>query len=584
MEEKRQGELQSLMQTELKGTPVSKGIAMGRAYLYGGEEYKAEAAHCLPEKASQEMERVQKAIDKAAEELQNMQAFFAEQDEDRALIFGAQEELLEDEELEETIRQGILEEAYTAEYAVSSAFSAFAEILSMVDDPLIAARTADLRDVEKRVLRILAGKTEKNLSCLKESVIIVARDLLPSDTAMLDTAHTLGIVTEIGSTTSHSAIIARSMKLPAVLGIENAVKEIQDGAFLVLDAVEGKVLLQPEEETVRVYEAKQAEFYGRQQETERYLKAKPCTKDGIAIELGLNIGGTELNEGYAHADFIGLFRSEFLYMESSHMPTEEEQFRAYRQVLEQAEGKAVTLRTLDIGGDKVLPYFALPKEENPFLGQRALRLCFANEDLFHAQLRAAYRASVYGNLQIMFPMVGSLEDFRRAKEAALAVRTELLGEGLDVPQVPLGVMIEVPSAAMTADLIAKEADFASVGTNDLCQYLCAADRMNTTVSQYYQSYSPAMLRTLKQVADAFTQENKPVCVCGEMGGDPMAAMLLIGLGWRKLSMSASNLAAVKEMICKHTLQQMEQVTAAALKCATEEEVKALATAALSAVS
>lgn len=520
MEETRQGERQRPMQTELRGTPVSKGIAMGRAYLYGGEEYKAEAAHCPPEKTSQELERVQKAMDKAAEELQNMQTFFAERDEDRALIFSAQEELLEDEELGDTIRQEILGEAYTAEYAVSSAFSAFTEILSMVDDPLIAARTADLRDIEKRVLRILAGKPEKNLSCLKESVIVVARDLLPSDTAMLDTAHTLGIITEIGSTTSHSAIIARSMKLPAVLGIENAVQEIQDGAFLVLDAVEGKVLLQPEEETIHAYEAKQAEFYGRQQETEQYLKAKPCTKDGIAIELGLNIGGTELNEGYAYADFIGLFRSEFLYMESSHMPMEEEQFRAYRQVLEQAEGKTVTLRTLDIGGDKILPYFALPKEENPFLGQRALRLCFANEDLFRAQLRAAYRASVYGNLQIMFPMVGSLEDFRCAKEAALAVRAELLEEGLDVPQVPLGVMIEVPSAAMTADLIAQEADFASVGTNDLCQYLCAADRMNTTVSQYYQSYSPAMLRTLKQVADAFTQANKPVCVCGEMGGIP----------------------------------------------------------------
>lgn len=564
----------------LNGEPVSAGIAIGSVYKFIPQRYRAEEAYCPSERVPAEWSRAQGAFFEAVKELDQMQAMFSEQDKNKAMIFAAHQELLKDEELREAVYTGIAETHYTAEYSVEVAITAFTEMLSMVADPLIAARCADLGDIKNRILRILSGEKEKNLSHLPGPVIVVAKDLLPSDTAMLDTDNTLGIITEEGSRTSHSAIIARSMHIPAVLSVKNAMKETEEGQILVLDALIGSILLEPDKETLVAYEQKKKAYCSQKQETEKYISANPCTSDGVLIELGLNIGDANKDRHQAYADFIGLFRSEFLYMESNHMPTEEEQFLSYRQVLEQAEGKTVTLRTLDIGGDKTLPYFTLPREENPFLGQRALRLCFAHAELLHTQLRAAYRAAAYGNMQIMFPMAGSLEDFRRAKEMALSVKEELCREGKPVPQVPLGVMIEIPAMAMIADLIAQEVDFASVGTNDLCQYMCAADRMNAQVAAYYQCFSPAMVRVLKGVAEAFNVLQKPISVCGEMGGDPMGAMLLIGLGWRKLSMSGSNLAAVKEMICTHTLRQMEELGVEALQCRTEAEVKALLTQAI----
>ena len=566
----------------LRGAPVSKGVAIGKAYLYRPVSYSTPEAYCKPEEASAEYARVKAAIDNAVEELESIQASFSDRDADKAMIFAAHQELLEDEELLESIEMGIMDENRTAEYGVASAFSDFIELLSMVDDPMIAARTADLQDVRNRVLRLLAGDEEKNLSRLPGDVIIVAHDLLPSDTATLDREHVLGILTEIGSGTSHSAIIARSMHLPAILGVPDALDKIEDGAMIILDAMDGQVLLDPDEAALADYRAREEAFRIRRAQIEKYIDAEPITKDGVRIDLGLNIGSDAADDNYNYTNFVGLFRSEFLYMESDHLPTEDEQFEAYRRVLQHAKGNPVTLRTLDIGGDKKLPYMPLPEEENPFMGQRALRLCLANEGLFRTQLRAAYRASVYGTLWIMFPMVGSLDDLRKAKAFANSVRNELIAEGLEIPEVPLGIMIEIPSIAMIAPLAAEEADFASVGTNDLCQYLCAADRMNAAVADCYQSFSPAMLFTLKRIVDAFNAAGKPISVCGEMGGDPMAALLLIGFGWRKLSMSGSGIAAVKEMIATHTLEEMQQIAEKALTLKTEEEVKALVKEALGA--
>jgi len=571
-----------MSETILRGAPVSKGIAIGKAYLYRPVSYQTPEAYCKPEEAAAEYARVKEAIDAALEELQSIQFSFSEEDADKGMIFAAHQELLEDEELLESIEMGIMEENRTAEYGVGAAFSDFIEILSLVNDPLIAARTADLQDVRNRVLRILAGDEEKNLSRLPGDVIIVAHDLLPSDTATLDRAHVLGILTEIGSGTSHSAIIARSMHLPAVLGVPDCLDKIEDGAEIILDAIEGQVFLAPEAALVEDYAKKREAFLARLAQTEKYLAAEPITKDGVRIDIGLNIGSDAADENYNYTDFVGLFRSEFLYMESDHLPTEDEQFEAYKNVLQHAKGKPVTLRTLDIGGDKKLPYMPLPEEENPFMGQRALRLCLANEGLFRTQLRAAYRASVYGTLWIMFPMVGSLDDLRKAKAFANKVRDELIAEGLEIPEVPLGIMIEIPSIAMIAPLAAEEADFASVGTNDLCQYLCAADRMNAAVTDCYQSFSPAMLFTLKRIVDAFNAAGKPISVCGEMGGDPMAALLLIGFGWHKLSMSGSGIAGVKEMIATHTVDEMRQIAEKALTLHTEAEVKALVAEALQA--
>ena len=561
------------MERCFRGEAVSGGIAIGKAYHYCPVEYTVEPAQAG--NPAEEVKRLETARAKALEELKTIQNSFPEEQKDKAMIFAAHQELLEDEELLDMLQMGIQDEGYTAEYAVQSSFEEYIGLLSRVKDPTIAGRVADLKDVRNRLLRILHGDPEKSLSRLPGDVIIVAHDLLPSDTATMDRQHVLGILTEVGGKTSHSAILARSMHIPAVLGVTDVRKNIADGEEIILDAVEGLVLRDPTDEETAEYRKQEEAFQIRRRQTETYLAAEPRTKDGVPVQIGLNIGGADADETYRYVDFVGLFRTEFLYMENDHWPTEEEQFEAYARVLRLAKGKPVTLRTLDIGGDKQLPYYELPKEGNPFLGKRALRLCLAEEPLFRIQLRAAYRASVYGKLQIMFPMVGSLDDIARAKAVAESVRQELAAEGVPMGEVPLGIMIEIPAIAMLAPLAAAEVDFASIGTNDLCQYLCAADRMNASVAAYSQSMGPAMLKTLKMIIDAFRAAGKPLSVCGEMGGDPAAAALLVGMGLRKLSMSASSVAAIKEMLATHTLPELEAKAAAALQCRTQAEVLSL---------
>lgn len=561
------------MERCFRGEAVSGGIAIGKAYHYCPVEYTVEPAQAG--NPAEERKRLETARAKALEELKTIQNSFPEEQKDKAMIFAAHQELLEDEELLDMLQMGIQDEGYTAEYAVQSSFEEYIGLLSRVKDPTIAGRVADLKDVRNRLLRILHGDPEKSLSRLPGDVIIVAHDLLPSDTATMDRQHVLGILTEVGGKTSHSAILARSMHIPAVLGVTDVRKNIADGEEIILDAVEGLVLRDPTDEETAEYRKQEEAFQVRRRQTETYLAAEPRTKDGVPVQIGLNIGGADADETYRYIDFVGLFRTEFLYMENDHWPTEEEQFEAYARVLRLAKGKPVTLRTLDIGGDKQLPYYELPKEGNPFLGKRALRLCLAEEPLFRTQLRAAYRASVYGKLQIMFPMVGSLDDIARAKAVAESVRQELAAEGVPMGEVPLGIMIEIPAIAMLAPLAAAEVDFASIGTNDLCQYLCAADRMNASVAAYSQSMGPAMLKTLKMIIDAFRAAGKPLSVCGEMGGDPAAAALLVGMGLRKLSMSASSVAAIKEMLATHTLPELEAKAAAALQCRTQAEVLSL---------
>ena len=561
------------------GEAVSKGIAIGPLYQYRPVIYRAEPAQSTD--AAAEASRLEEALARADQELTAIMEGFGPDQQDKAMIFAAHQELLQDEELLDTIRMGLDEEHYTVEYAVQAAFEEFIGLLSQVEDPTIAARTADLKDVRNRLLRILAGAEERNLSRLPGPVIIAAHDLLPSDTATLDRQHVLGILTEVGGGTSHSAIIARSMHIPAVLGVKDALNLTRDGEQVILDALKGEVLCEPEPAVIEDYRRQETGLAARRQKTAAYLAAEGATRDGVSIAIGLNIGSAAADEHYGYVDYVGLFRTEFLYMENDHMPTEEEQYRAYRRVLEQAGDKWVTLRTLDIGGDKQLPYFDLPKEDNPFLGCRALRLCLARKDLFRTQLRAAYRASAHGKLQLMFPMVGSLDDIRRAKETALSVRKELEEAGVPVGQVPLGIMIEIPAIAMIADLAAEEVEFASIGTNDLCQYLCAADRMNAAVAPYSQSMGPAMLRTLKRIIDAFRTAGKPLSVCGEMSGDPAAAALLVGMGLRKLSMSGSAIADIKEMLASHTLEQLEETAEKALSCRTQKEVLGLTEALLS---
>ena len=404
---------------------------------------------------------------------------------------------------------------------------------------------------------------------------MAAKELLPSDTATMDRANVLGIVTETGGATSHSAIIAKSWGIPAVLGVAGLMRAVRHGETAVVDAGAGTLETQPSPERLAAAQAARGQWQRQIREEAAWLDKEPFTKDGVRIDLGLNIGsaaGEEL-EAAQYAGFAGLLRTEFLYMDADHFPTEDEQAGQYEKVLRAFGQRPVVLRTLDIGGDKTLRYFQLPREDNPFLGSRALRLCFENPEMFLTQLRAALRAAVHGNLWLMFPMVGSLEDVRRAKGFVEQARRQLAGRGERAGEVKLGAMIEVPSAALMAPELAREVDFASIGTNDLCQYLTAADRMNPAVAPYYQSWHPALFRLSGMVARAFEQAGRPLCVCGELGGDALAAPALVGLGLRKLSMSASSLARVKKALAGMTLGEMCSLAARVTACADEEQVK-----------
>jgi len=557
----------------LKGNPVSRGIALGKVFVY--KAFSADVHESYFEKGleKEHYQSYRAAVHEAELELEAIVASLSIESPEKAKIFSAHIEILNDEEVEEGVKDMIFSDHAMPDYAVDMVFTEFAILLSKAKDALIAARAADLRDVRNRVLRILKGEKENNLANLPERVIVVAHDLLPSDTATLDRKHVMGIITEVGGATSHTAIIARGYKIPAVLGVSEATEIMKDGEVIVVDALSGRVLLEPDDETIREFEIKLAAYLKDEREASEYLEKIPMVASGEKFSIGLNIGSTEPDEGAKFSDFVGLFRTEFLYMESEHMPTEEEQFVAYKKVLANAMGNPVTLRTLDIGGDKSLRYLVLPKEDNPFLGNRALRLCLSMPDLFRTQLRAALRASVFGELWIMFPMVGTLDDVRAGNLVVEQVKAELRTEGIPFDEkVKVGIMIEIPSIAVISDLAAREVDFASVGTNDLTQYLHAVDRMNSKIIDYYQSMSPSMFRMLGTIFSEFNKARKPISVCGELAGDPLAAIVLFGLGLRKFSMNASNIAHVKRTLAKFTLKETEEIAEKVQSMTTQAEV------------
>ncbi len=559
----------------LKGNPVSRGIALAKVYVY--KAFKADVHESYFE-AGQETAKFKQftdALAAAEAELDSIVESLSVESPEKAKIFTAHIEILNDEEVAEEVKDMIFSSKAMPDYAVDMVFTEFAILLEKAKDPLIAARAADLRDVRNRVLRILKGEKEQNLSSLRDKVVVIAHDLLPSDTATLDRSHVMGIVTEVGGATSHTAIIARSYKIPAVLGVPDATEIMKNGEMVILDALKGLVMLDPERANLTEYEAKLEEFVKNEKQTAEYLDRIPLVASGERYNIGLNIGTTDPDEGFKYVDFTGLFRTEFLYMESEHMPTEDEQFSAYRKVLANAMGNPVTLRTLDIGGDKSLRYLVLPKEDNPFLGNRALRLCLDMPDMFKIQLRAALRASVFGPMQIMFPMVGTIDDVRAGKAAVEEAKAELRAEGIPFDEkINVGIMIEIPSIAMIADLAAKETDFASVGTNDLTQYLHAVDRMNPKITSYYQSSSPAMFRILGKIFKEYNDAGKQVSVCGELAGEPLAAIVLFGLGLRKFSMNASNIAHVKRMLSLFTLSETEEIAENVINMDTQADVEA----------
>ena len=560
----------------LTGMPVSPGAVVARAYVQdnpGLQWQEPDQARFDPGREGEMRDAFYRAVFQAREELACLARGAGSGCEVQGEIFAAQREILEDEELLSRIGQAILEERLEPESAIRRVFAAYEALFCKMTDPLIAARVADLQDVKRRLLCICQGGEGQRILPLKEEVILVARDLLPSDMACLDRAHIKGIITEMGGTNSHTAILARSLQIPAISGIQGATRRIPQGILAALDAVAGEVILEPDEVQQARYGKIQEQFLARRREEARYLSRPGSTRDGKVMGMGINIGSGEVSVPGEQYDFVGLLRTEFLYMEHTAPPTEEEQYEVYRKVLRQAKGKTVTLRTLDIGGDKALPCLALPREENSFLGSRGLRLCLARPDIFQTQLRAALRASALGDLELLFPMVGSLEEIFQARAWVRKAMEGLAAEGFSYnPHIRMGIMIEVPSIALVADLAAEEVDFASIGTNDLAQYVSAADRMNPGMGPYYQGYSPAMLRLLEKIFSAFAARHKPVCVCGEMAGDPQGSVLLAGLGARKLSMDPASLAGVKAALAKVSLEEAKNLAGRCLCLRTQEEI------------
>ena len=559
----------------IKGNPVSPGIAIGEVYLF--QPFSPEVCPCsIPgEDVQANIEKYHHAKLAAEKELESIVARMEQEDSDKANIFIAHQAILTDITMEEDILELVKDELYSADYAVSQVYDRYIQIFENLEDELIRERALDLKDVRNRLLRCWAGVEEKNLATLEQDVIVVAEDLFPSDTATLNRKRVLAILTEVGGATSHSAIIARSYEIPAVLGIPNLMTCLRQGGHVIVDAIRGLVIADPTDEERLDYEKKLQEYRAKVADTKKFLDAHPLTADGVRVDVHLNIGsaGKEELDGNRYTDGVGLFRTEFLYMGRSQLPTEEEQYLSYRKVLETFAGRPVILRTLDIGGDKQLKSMQLPKEDNPFLGNRALRFCFMHPALFRTQLRAALRAAVHGNLWIMLPMVASLDDIRRAKAMIEEAKAELTHEEIPFGAYKLGIMVEIPSIALIADIAAQEVDFASIGSNDLCQYMTAVDRMNPALVEYYQSFHPAMFRLIGYVVEQFQLQNKPVSVCGEMGGDPLAAAVLVGLGMRKLSMGIASVAPVKKLLSGLTVVRAQALAKTVNTLSTAGEVK-----------
>jgi phosphotransferase system enzyme I (PtsI) len=563
-----------LSSVKLNGKVAAPGAAVGRIYIYkknlnlpvenfvgeGEEQSQLDRYFLVKKQAHDELEKIRLSVQK--------------HDKKKAEIFKAHQEIVDDIIINEEIPARILNERWAGDWAIYQVYETILLVLRKSADPMVTERAADFDDVRALLLRLWQGLKNNNVACPPQPSIIAAGDLLPTDTAGLDKDNVLAILTEKGGITSHTAIIARSYGIPTVLGIEGLLGIVKHGQLAAVDADEGTVFIEPDEKIVSEYTEKSAAFIRDRQEANAFLKGEGLTGDGVKIDIGLNIGEAEDElASVQYADSAGLFRTEFLYMGRKTLPSEDEQFSVYKKTLEAFGKKPVILRTLDIGGDKKISSIDLPKEENPFLGNRALRLCFSKPDIFKTQVRAALRASVFGNLWLMLPMVGSLDDIRRAKELIAEAKTELKKEGEKTAEVKIGIMIEIPSIALIADLAVKEVDFASIGSNDLCQYLCAADRMNSSVDEYYQSYHPAMFRLIHNAAVSFTKAGKPLSICGELGGDPLAVPVLIGLGLRKLSMGEASIAVVKRAIASVTVKTCEEKAKKVLTLSTAAEVR-----------
>ena len=559
-----------------KGIGASAGIGIGKIVKIKEEElnYTKQSIEDTEAEKKRLSDAIEVFIEKTQKMVESMKVTAGEQE---AEILEGHIMMIQDPAISEQIEAKIDGEKINAEAAVEEACDFFAQIFAMADDELTQQRASDLGDIKTRLIKILLGIEEVDISAVPEGTILVAEDLTPSMTAGINPANV--VLTEIGGKTSHSAIICRSMEIPAVLSIENIVSIVNDGDEVVLDGSTGEAFINPEASVVEEYKAKKAKFLEEKAALQKFVGQKSQTADGHVVELVANIGGPDEAEGVLERDGegVGLFRSEFLFMESDAIPSEEAQFEAYKKVAETLDGKPVIIRTLDIGGDKALPYLGLPTEENPFLGFRAVRFCLQRkEDIYKPQLRALLRASAFGKVRIMVPLVTCVDELRAVKAIIEELKQELDAEGIAYDKdIQVGVMMETAAASLIVDILAKEADFFSIGTNDLTGYTMAADRGNPDVAYLYSAYNPAVLRSIRNIISAANKEDIMAGMCGEAASDPLLVPVLLGFGLNEFSVSATAILATRKVMSLWTMDECKALVDEVMQLETEAEVKAL---------
>ncbi len=537
----------------LEGKSVYGGIAIGKISIFAKGDRQVKRTSI--EDAAAEIKRFDEAKEQAKEQLQGLyEKALQEVGEVNAMIFDVHQMMLDDLDYVESVTNIIETQKVNAEFAVATTGDNLSQVFASMDDAYMKERAADVKDISNRVIRILQGREADGLDS-DEPVILVAEDLAPSETVQLDKSKVLSFVTRLGSTNSHTAILARTMNIPALIGVDYS--EEMNGKMAVVDGFEGKIFVEPDENTLREYQGRKQEEDDKKKLLQELKGKETVTLDGRKINLYANIGGVSDVAGVLAKDAggIGLFRSEFLYLESDTYPTEEEQFKAYRTVAETMAGKKVIIRTLDIGADKQVDYFDLGKEDNPAMGYRAIRICLNEPDIFKTQLRAIYRASHYGTISIMFPMIISVSEVRQIKDITEEIKKELDAQGIPYGEVELGIMIETPAAVMISDLLAKEVDFFSIGTNDLTQYTLAIDRQNPKLDAIYDSHHEAVLRMLQMVVDNGHKEGCWVGICGELGADTTLTETFLRMGFDELSVTPSMVLKVREVIRQIDLSQ-----------------------------
>ena len=560
----------------LTGIGASEGVAIGKVLLFTEEEMIIPEVKDENSTIEAELTKLEDGLKKSKTQLIAIREKVKEKmGEDKAAIFDGHILLLEDEDLIMEVEDKIKGEGLPAAKALHDGINEYCEMISKLDDPYLRERAADLQDIGKRWVKNLLGIRIKDLSDLEPNTVVVTYDLTPSDTAQLDLENCVGFLTEVGGKTAHSAIMARSLELPAVVGIKGVLNGVKEGETVIMDGEEGELFLDPSPELIAEYVAKKEKLAAEKEELKKLISEEAVTTDGRKVDIWGNIGSPNDVDAViaSGATGIGLYRTEFLFMNSDHFPTEEEQYEAYKVVVQKMQGKPVTIRTMDIGGDKELPYLDLPKEMNPFLGYRAIRISLENKDMFKTQLKAILRASHYGQIKIMYPMISSVNEIRKANEILEECKKELdeIGQLFD-RNIKVGIMVETPSTAIIAYKFAKEVDFFSIGTNDLTQYFLAVDRGNEMVSALYNSFNPAVLEAIQKVIDAAHNAGISVSMCGEFAGDKKATKLLLGMGLDSFSMSASSTLQVKKIIRSSSYAEAQKYRDIILQQDTPAEV------------